>query len=136
MDYHQILSDVLKAALIAAVPAIMAAITAALGWLRSWLEANTKNQWLLIIEREAFEVVAAIQQKTAQPIKDAASDGKLSDEEKKRIQDIAIAELQARLKDIPKHLFPDLVGRIGHAIEAAVPAAKALQNPQSAQPSK
>jgi hypothetical protein len=136
VDYHQLLSDVLKAALIASVPVIMALVTAALGWLKAWIDANVKNVYLQVISNEALEVVSAIMQKTSQPIKDAAVDGKLSDEEKAKIKQIAIDELMARLKGIPAHIFPDLMGRVGHAIEAAIPVAKALQNPQSAPVSK
>lgn len=136
MDWSQILSDVLKAVLVAALPAIMAMVGSLFGYIRAWVEANTKNQWLVIIEREAFEVVAAIGQKTVEPLKAAAADGKLTEAEVKTIKDVAVAELQARLKDIPKHLFPDLIGRIGHAVEAAVPQAKALANPTKSPESK
>jgi hypothetical protein len=132
----EVTSEALKCILIAAMPYIVSLIGRLFSYVREYIEASTRNQWLLAIEKEAFEVVAAIGQKTAGPLKEAAADGKLTDEEKNRLKQIAMDELQARLKGIPMRLFPDLVGKLGHAIEAAVPQAKVLQNPPQAQPSK
>ncbi len=135
MDWSQLLSDVLKAALVAAVPAIMAMVGSLFGYLKAYIEANTKNAYLQVIEREAFEVVSALGQATVGPMKAAAADGKLTPEEIKQVKDVAIAELRARLKNIPSHLFPDLLGRIGHAVESAVAQTKPV-NPPSAPASK
>ena len=65
---NEVLKDVLMAALIAAIPAGVALITSLFGYLNAWIEAKTKNQWLLIIEREAFDVVSYIGQTMIDPI--------------------------------------------------------------------
>ena len=136
MDWNNVLSEVLKAALIAAIPAALALFTAAMSRLQAWLEAQTKNEWLKIIEREAFQIVAGVQQAVVDPLKEAAKDGKIDATELANIKATAQKALESRLKGIPAHLFPDLGDRLGHAIEAAIPQAKAIANPPSSPVSK
>lgn len=130
-------SEILQAVLTAAIPVIITLAGYLLKLIREWALAHIRGQWLQIIATEAFDVVAYVQQEIAIPAKEAAADGKLDETEKARIKAVALSALEKRLRDIPAHLFPDLAVRLGQAIEAAVPMAKAAAvNPQSGPVSK
>ena len=130
MDTNSILNEILKALIIAGVPILLTGLGYLGSYLRAWIEAKTKNQWLIVLEREAFTVVSALNQKLAAPIKEAAKDGRLTAEEANDIKQRAKAILWESFKDIPKHLFPDLGQRVETLIESQVSQIKvAAQNP-------
>jgi hypothetical protein len=124
MDYNVLLTECIKALIIAAVPLVLALIARGYQWATAWIEAHTTNQYLLRIEHEAFQVVAAVGQSIAEPVKEALKDGKLDDIERQRIKTIALDALRARLAGLPAQLLSDQ--RLSDAIEAAVPRAKAV----------
>jgi hypothetical protein len=129
----EVTSEILKAVVIALVPAAFGLVAWIASHLKAWIEANVKNALLKRIANEALEVVGAVSQSISEPAKEAAKDGKLTDDEKARIKALAVDALMKRLKDIPAHILPDLAARASDAIEAAV---KATKNPPQAQPSK
>lgn len=124
MDYNVLLTEVIKALVIALVPVLTVLVGRLYCWLVAWIEAHTTNQHLLRIEREAFAVVAAVGQSIADPLKEALKDGKLDDTERQRLKMIATDALKARLAGLPAQLLTPQ--RISDAIEAAIPAAKAV----------
>lgn len=135
MNWNEILNETLKALAVASIPAIAALVASLWGYVKAWIEAQTRNQWLLVIEREAFQVVAAVGQSVVAALKEKAADGSLSAEECQYVKNIALDTLKARLSAIPKNLFPDIEKRLADAVEAAVPAAKAA-NPTASPVSK
>lgn len=131
MGWSQVLNEALKALLVVSIPALAAVVASLWGYLKSWIEAQTRNQWLIVIEREAFQVVAAVGQSVVTALKEKAADGSLTAEECQYVKNIALDTLKARLSAIPKALFPDLEKRLSDAVEAAVPQAKAANPTQS-----
>jgi len=135
MEWNTVLTETLKALLIASIPALAAVVASLWGYLKAWIEAQTRNQWLLVIEREAFQVVAAVGQSMVSALKEKTADGSLSPEDCQHVKTVALDTLKARLSAIPRAMFPDLEKRLADAVEAAVPAAKAA-NPTSSPVSK
>ena len=119
---NQILNELLKAVIVVGVPIFLSLVTAAYGWLKTWVKAHTTNQYVLRIGHESAVVVGAVGQSVAQPLKDAAADGKLTAEEMQRVKGIALDALKARLVGLPAELITDT--KLGQAIEAAVGATK------------
>ncbi len=115
-----LLTDALKLVLMASTPVLLALANSLARKLEAWLESKTTNETLKRIEHEAFEVVASIAQSVAEPIKEAAADGKLTDEERQRIKGIALDKLRERLGALPASILPDLEKRLSDSIEAAV----------------
>ncbi len=116
----EITSELLKLVIAAATPIVVVLIGKMARKIEAWIESKTTNETLRRIEHEAFEVVAAVGQSVADPIKETAADGKLTDEERQRIKTAALDTLKARLGDLPKSLLPDLQKRLSDAVEAAV----------------
>ncbi len=121
---NEALKEALMAAVITAIPFLMGVVGSALVRVKAYLDASTKNQYLLMFYREAATVVSAMNQKMAQPFKDASADGKLTADEGNAIKQAAKAALWEAVKDIPKHIIPDIAGKIEIAIEGAVNDAK------------
>lgn len=115
-------NEIATALIVALVPVALPLIGRLYWWIATWIEAQITNQRLQRIAHETAEVVAAIGQSVAGPIKEAAVDGKLSDEEKQRLKRIALDALRLRLADLPARLITEQ--RLSDAIEAAVPASK------------
>jgi hypothetical protein len=131
MDWQMIMTETLKGLLIASIPALAAVIASLWGYLKAWIEAQTRNQWLIVIEREAFQVVAAVGQTIVVSLKEKAADGSLTAEECQYVKNKALETLKTRLSAIPRGLFPDIEKRMADAVEAAVPQAKAANPTQS-----
>jgi hypothetical protein len=112
--------EIKHAVIAGAVPVLVTLIGWGLSMLRAWLEAKIKNEWAQRIAAEAFQVVGAVAQAVGDDLKESTKDGKLSEDEKQRLKGIAVNALRDRLKDVPKHVFPDLESRMSDAIEAAV----------------
>lgn len=113
-------NEMMKLVIAAATPIIVAIAGKLAAKISTWIESKTTNETLRRIEHEAFEVVAAVGQAVATPIKEASADGKLTDEERQRIKNTALDALKSRLGDLPKSLLPDLQNRLSDAVEAAV----------------
>ena len=115
-----VLTDLLKIAVTVSAPILIALVKKLATKLEAWIEAQTTNETLKRIEHEAFDTVSAVGQAVADPIKEAAADGKLTDEEKQKIKGIALDKLKSRLGSIPSALLPDLEKRLADAVESAV----------------
>jgi uncharacterized protein YktB (UPF0637 family) len=114
------MEQIKEAVIAGAIPVVVTLIGWALSMLRSWLQAKIANEYAQRIAAEAFQVVGAVAQAIGDDLKESAKDGKLSEEEKQRLKRLALETLKERLRDVPKHLFPDLEARMSDAIEAAV----------------
>lgn len=118
------MEEIKHAVIAGAVPVLVMLIGWAFSWVRAWLEAKIKNEWAQRIAAEAFQVVGAVAQAVGDDLKESAKDGKLSEDEKNRLKGIAMNALRDRLRDVPKHVFPDIESRMSDAIEAAVAGKK------------
>lgn len=126
MDLNQTLTEIIKTIIVVGTPIAMWMAAKLWVWLCAWIDAHTQNQYLLRIAHEAEQVVAAMAQSMAGPIKEAAADGKLTDEEKQRIKSSAMDALRQRLMGyIPSALLTDT--RLGQAIEASVSGTKPIE---------
>lgn len=116
------LNEIVTAVIVALVPVALPLIGRLYWWVATWIESHITNQRLQRVAHEAAEVVSAIGQSMAGPIKEAAADGKLSDEDKQRLKRCALDALRQRLADLPARLITDQ--RLSDAIEAAVHGSK------------
>jgi hypothetical protein len=117
-NLNYILNELLKAVIVVGVPIALSLATAAYGWVKDWVKSHTTNQYLLRIGHEAAQIVAAMGQSMAGPMKDAAADGKLTEAEMQRVKGAALDALRSRLAGLPAELITDV--KLGQAIEAAV----------------
>ena len=93
-----------------------------------FLKKKVKNEEireaLNVVSEVTGTIVGSLNQTMAKPMREAASDGKLKDEEKLVLKTRAIAEVKAILgAEIPKILkkrVPDLEKLISHNVEANV----------------
>lgn len=137
-EYSEVLNEIIKGLVVIVVPVMLRIVHRLILKLEAWVESRTANETLKRIEHEAFEVVAAMEQAVAGPLKEATADGKLTDEEKQRIKRAALDTLRDRLKGIPAQFLPDLEKRMSDSLEAAVCkiGLVAPQNPPPAPGSK
>lgn len=88
--------------------------------IKNLIEQKIKEQFLARIFNEALETVIYVSQTVGDYMKEAAKDGKLSEDEKATLKKLAVDSLKRRLADIPSKFIPDLQKRIEEAVEAAV----------------
>lgn len=112
------------------------------------INARVKNEWLkgalVRLDDAVLAVVRELQQTTVDAIKEAAKDGKITDEERARIKDLALASVKSHLGakglgELAKVLGLDdgsLGKLISSKIEAAVYAMKLEQTAVASNPPK
>lgn len=117
---NDVLTEIIKGVTALAVPVLAAVFLQVLHLLKSWIEVKIKNQVIARISQEALDVVLFVAQSIGDDFKEAAKDGKLTEDEKAKLKNIAVDALKRRLSDIPAKLFPDIEKRIEEAIESAI----------------
>lgn len=133
-EYNEVLNEIIKGLVVIVVPVLLRIVHRLILKLEAWVESKTTNEVLKRIEHEAFEVVAAMEQAVAGPVKEAAADGKLSDEERQRIKRAALDTLRDRLKGLPAQFLPDFEKRLSDSLEAAVCKIGLVALPQNPPP--
>lgn len=113
-------------------PVLLAALTWAAAKLAQFIRAKVGNEYLkgvlVRLDDAVFTAVKAIQQSVVEEIKLASADGKITDEEKRRIKDKALATVKSHLgtkglAELAKILGLDgvaLDGLLSSKVEAAV----------------
>jgi len=113
-------------------PVLLAALTWAATKLAMYIQARIQNEYLrnvlVRLEDAVFTAVKDLQQSVVEEVKAASADGKISDDEKKRIKEKAIASIKAHigtkgLSEVAKVLGLDsgaLDGFLSSKVEAAV----------------
>lgn len=82
-------------------PVLLAALTWAAAKVAQLIRAKVQNEYLrgvlVRVDDAVFTAVKAVQQTVVEQIKEASADGKITDDEKKRIKEQAIATVKAHL---------------------------------------
>jgi hypothetical protein len=82
-------------------PVLLAALTWAAAKLAQLIRAKVQNEYLkgvlVRLDDAVFTSVKDIQQSVVEQIKDASADGKITDDEKKRIKEKALANVKSHL---------------------------------------
>lgn len=82
-------------------PVLLAALTWASAKLAQLIRAKVQNEYLrgvlVRVDDAVFTAVKAVQQTVVEQIKEASADGKITDDEKKRIKEKALAAVKAHL---------------------------------------
>jgi hypothetical protein len=113
-------------------PVLLAALTWAAAKLAQLIRAKVQNEYLkgVLVRRDdaVFTAVKGIQQSVVEQIKEASADGKITDDEKKRIKEKALASVRSHLgtkglAEVARILGLDggaLDGLLSSKVEAAV----------------
>jgi hypothetical protein len=113
-------------------PVLLAALTWAAAKLAQLIRAKVQNEYLkgvlVRLDDAVFTAVKGIQQSVVEQIKEASADGKITDDEKKRIKDKALTSVKSHLgtkglAEVARILGLDggaLDGLLSSKVEAAV----------------
>ena len=127
INWNELLQGLLSSIIIAAVPVITAAALLALQRLKEYLEAKKDESWFAKAGWMVADAVYATSQILGDELKDAARDGKLTEEEKSRLfqhaKDLAIKNIGS----VPAKLLPAFESWVRAKIEAELAKLKILQ---------
>jgi len=124
----QLLGQILTILIPILATAVGGVITALGARLVSYVKEKSDNRrfdkYLDIFEKTVYDVVAGLNQSTVKVIKEAAADGKLTEEEKQRIFETAKADIYGVLGpkgiEVLQTVYADLEALIKYKIEATV----------------
>ena len=102
-------------------PVLLAALTWAAAKLAQLIRAKVKSEYLrgalVSLDDAVFTAVKDLQQSVVEEIKAASADGKITDEEKKRIKEKALASVKSHLGTKGLSELATVLGLDGGAIE-------------------
>jgi hypothetical protein len=127
VDWGKILESILVVVITTVVPLVVYAFINLLTYAKDWLKAKEKESWFYWAGGIVADAVLSTSQTLGEQIKEAAKDGKFTDEEKAMLFNTAKDLAFKNLGVIPGKFLPMIEGWIRAKIEAELAKLKIFQ---------
>ena len=127
IDWNSILNSALVAVVAAVVPIITAGLIHLISAAVAWFAAKKDESWFMRAGWIVADAVLATSQTLGDELKEAAKDGKFSEEEKARLFSHAKDLAMKNLGQVPGRILPMLESWLRAKIEAELAKLKILQ---------